>query len=510
LWKIAAASSTNIKTSSKGKKMLITHLNFAANLKQSANPRGGAVDGNIHFNQTTGEVEFITVDQLATVDFGAGPVANPLTAADGITMRALYNFENQERAVDNTLAGFKRFTSGDYRFAGAYSFVNGNKPAAADRGKIRNSGWIEYDAAVDGETTVNRIYHGVKSLNPIQATTTPYWTLVTATDETTLQAAAWADFGRPGPVDEAVQVFGAAGHGDFDYTARVLAVRVRSWGYNAGETTSVLTGIAEFSGFSAGYGIGESLNSNNSYALADVYGGAAVAPWTGMTLEMLAVPQTETGFNEADGDFTWVLHNAAVGTVQQCAAYLDAVMLQDADIDVGTGVYNGKKGRVWYSRDTTGRVVTSRGLFIEGLSTAEKQNAVMTADDNSAKTSPFFPEIRLNAGAVAVSDPAAWYRLIYVDGAGGADYDTATAVTVNNAAGTPIYGNVAADVVGTIIFNDYDYDGNTQAGLAAGVDKNVVALVEGNGIAAQAIAYFTITRTPIITVTCAPGTDTNA
>jgi hypothetical protein len=489
---------------------LITHLNFAANLKQSSAPRGGAVDGNIYFNQSTGELELITVDQLATVDFGAGPVANPLISADGCTMRALYNFENQERRVDENLRKYKRFIDGDYRFAGAFSFINGNKPAAADRGKIRGSGWMEYDAAGDGMTTVNRIYHGIKSLNPIQATTTPYWALVTATDEATLQAATWTNFGRAGPIDEAAQVFGAAAHGNFDYTERILEVRVRSWGYNAGETTSVLTGIAEFSGFSAGYGVGESLNANNPYTLADVYGGAQVAPWTGMTLEKLVTPQVETGFNEANGPFTWVLHNTLEGTVQQCAAYLDAVRLQDADIDVGAGTYNGKKGRDWYSRDTSGKLVTSTGLFIEGLATAEKQSIIMTDDAGAAKTYPFFVDVQITVGAAAVADPLAWYHVFYVDGAGAADFDAAGAETVNDAAGNPVKGNVAAAAVANKISFSYAYDTNTQAGLAAGEPKDMVALVEGDGGVAQAISFFTVTETAVVPVSCVPGTDTNS
>jgi hypothetical protein len=332
----------------------------------------------------------------------------------------------------------------------------------------------------------------------------------------TLQAATWTDFNRPGPIDEVVQVFGStgnsdAGAGDFDYTLRTLVVRVRSWGYNAGETTSVLTGIAEFSGFSAGYGVGETLNNNNSYALADVYGGAAVSPWTGMSLRKVAVPQTETGFTEADGDFTWVLSNTGGGTVRQCAAVLDALALQNADVDAAAGTeYNGKKGRVWYTRNTAGKVVTSRGLFIEGLSTSEKQNVVMTDDAGNEKTYPYFPEVQITAGAAAIADANAWYQVFYADGADGADFDTASAVTVKNSAAVDVKGNVAAAQVGGKISFAYDYDTNTQAGLAAGVDKDMVVLVEGDGGAGQAIAYFTVTRTAVVSVTCAPLADTNA
>ena len=233
-----------------------------------------------------------------------------------------------------------------------------------------------------------------------------------------------------------------------------------------------------------------------------------------MTLEMLASPQTETGFNEADGDFTWVLHNTLGGTVQECAAYLDALTLQDADIDAGTGSYNGKNGRVWYQRNAAGKVVTRSvggdGLFIEGLSTAEQQNVIMTDDAGNEKTYPYFPDVQISVGAAALADPNAWYHVYYVDGAAAADFDTAGAVTVNDKDGNPVKGNIQADQVGGKISFPYAYDTNTQAGLSAGQDKEMVVIVEGDGGAAQAITYFTVSRTAVIAVTCAPPTDLNA
>jgi hypothetical protein len=498
---------------------LIDHTNYSTTLKQSSQARGATPDGNVYFDVANNEIQLIGVDELATVDFGGGAETNPLNNTDGITLRALYNFENARRVADETLRQYLRATKGNYRFAGAYAFGNGVKLDGTDRNKIRNSGWIEYADSGDGFTDIDRIYHGVVSLVDVQSGTVTYWALATATDETTLQAATWTDFIRTGDINEAVQVFGDTangdtGAGDFDYTTRTLVVRVRSWAYNPGETTSVLTGISEFSGFSAGYGVGESQNTANTYALADVFGGAQIAPWTGMTLEKLVTPQTETGFNEADGDFTWVLHNTGAGTVQECAAYLDALTLQAGDIDAGSGSYLGKKGRVWYARNPAGKVVTAvvggDGLFIEGLSTAEKQNVIMTDDAGNQKTYPYFPEVQITVGAAAIADTDAFYHAFYADGAAGADFDTASAVTVNDSSGNPVKGNVSTDQVGGKISFAYAYDTNTQAGLSAGVDKDIVVIVEGDGGAAQAITYFTITRTAVVAVTCAPPTDTNA
>lgn len=501
---------------------LIDHTNFAANLKESTTARGSTPNGNVFFDVANNQIQLIWRHQQATVDLGSGPVPNPLVFEDGITMRALYNFENARRRANENLRKYLRGVDGSYRYAGAYNFVNGVKLSVSDvddRKGIRGSGFVEYAAGGTGSSLIDRVYHGVLSLNPIQATTVSYYALVADQLEATLQAATWTNFGRQGPINEVVQVMGStangdAGAGNFDYRTRTLVGRVRSWGYNPGETTSLLSGISEFSGFSSGYGVGESLNVNNTYALADVYGGSAVAPFTGMSLEKLASPTNQGGFNESNGDFTWVLRNTAGGNVLQCAAYLDALSLQDADIDAGAGTYNGKKGRVWYTRNSAGQVVTSSvggaGLFIENLSPSEGQKIVFTDNSGASKTRPYFPTVEITVGSVAVSDPNAWYRVMYKDGAGAADFDTAGAVTVNNSAGTPVNGNVAANAVGGKIIFSYAYDTNTQAGLSAGVDKTMVVLVEGDGIAGQARAEFTVTRTTTISVTCAPTLDNNA
>ena len=503
----------------------INETNYSTLLVQSTQGRSGTPDGNIYFDTVNGRIEIITAEELANVDLGSGLEANPLTNALGITLRGLYNFENQERRVDESLRNFRRFIDGPsgYRFAGAFNFYNGNKLYAGsnsttnndDRFKIRGSGFIEYS---DAGTNVDRIYHGVRSLNDILATSQAYYALLTATDEATSQAGTWVDFFREGPIDEVVQVFGSTANGDsdagnFDYISRTLVARVRTFGQIAGESTSVAASIPEFSGFSAGYGVGESNENENSYSIADVYGGSAIAPWTGMSLEKLSSPQTETGFNEADGDFTWVLNNTLGGTAQECAAFLDAVSIQDADIDSGSGTYNGRKGRIWYDR-IAGKIVTrsigGEGLFITNLSTAEQQNVTFTDDNSDTKTYPFFVEVRISVGSAAVADSNCWYRVMYKDGAGPQDFDTSNAVVVHDSSDTDVNGSVSSDAVANVISFSYAYDTNTQAGLSAAADKDCVVLVEGDGGVAHALTEFTITRSSIVPVSCVPPTDNNA
>ncbi|URC15229.1 hypothetical protein GD1_105 [Paraglaciecola Antarctic GD virus 1] len=510
--------------------VLIDHTNFDSFLKQSTQPRSGTPDGNFYYDKVNNIIELIGADELPTFDHtslgGGANDANQLANFEGITLRGMYNFDNQERRIDETLRGFLRGTKGVYRFAGAFNFVNGVKlddtilgDGSSDRSKIRASGWIEFADTLNGATDIDRVYHGIVSLVDVQATTLPQYALVSNELEDTLQNASWNNFQRFGDIDEAVQVFGTGVYGDadagtFDALLQILVVRVRSWQFNPGETTSVKTKIAEFSGFSAGYGVGETPNPANIYDLADVFGSGQISPWTGMSLEELASPQTVSGFTQSDGQYTWVLSNTEGATMQQCAAYLDALSLQGTDIDNGSNTYIGSNGRIWYTRDAGGRIVTNsnegKGLFIDGLSTAEKQNGIFTDDNNLTKTFPFFPELQITVGAAAVADPLCWYHLYYADGAGAADFDTVGAVPVKNANGDEIKGTVSEDAIGVRLLEPYGYDTDTDAGLSAGTDKDIVVIVEGDGGVEQAITFATITRSITVPITCSPSTDSNA
>ena len=484
---------------------LIDLSNYGTLLVQSTAGRAEAPDGNIYFNVATGQIEVITREELAQVDLGSGLEDNPLTNQDGITMGALYGFERQERRTDEELRKYDTYFAGSFKFAGAYEVINGRKFADDDRQKLRNSGWIE--RAANG--AVDRIYFGVVSLGNIENLSQPYYQLALGGPPT--------DFAKAGGINESVQVFGTTENGDTGAgtidNLFFLTNKVRTFGFNYDEKGLVDSGVNEMSGFSTGFALNESLHlTSGAFSLADVYGGAQIAPWTGMSLEKLAVAVSHGGFNEADGNFTWVLNNTLGGTLNECVAFLDALAQTDDDIDSGSETTtNGKRVATWYTYDAQGRIVTrsgadTLGLFIDNLPVADQQRVVFKADDGSLKTYPFQVQVTLQVGSNAAADANAWYHNFYLDGAEGADYGTPDAVTVQDASFEAVKGNVAAR---TSIAYAYDYDGNTQAGLDAGIDKDVVALCEGDGGATQAKTMFTISRTATVNVAVAPGLETN-
>lgn len=502
---------------------LIDLSNYATLLVQSTQSRTGVPDGNIYFDQANDKIELITAEDLANVNLGSGLEANPLTDAFGITLQALYAFERQERGVDTSLRTYRPGTSGQFQDAGAFAFINGVKlddvnGNKADRTKIRGSGWTEF--ANDGG--IDRIYFGVRSLNNVEATSQPFVQIPASLSETDLLAAAPINAARVGPLDEAFQVFGStanvpsdAGAGNFDYAARPLVAKVRTYGFSQGEATSTGSGVARLKGFSAGFGVGEAAQS-----VADTYTNVwttPIAPYTGMNFFRETTTQSRTGFNEADGNFKDTINNTGNGSLAEIRAWLDALMLQDTDENANTGVtgaFRPKRADPLYTINSAGKLVTRAGLYIANIPTSDNQDVILTDDSGAEKTFPFANEIRVRVSDAWFNDPNAWYACYYLDGAAGADFDTASAVIVDDAA--------AADVVGTpgdarafgsagsreVRFS-YNYSGNTQAGLPANTPKDVVFLAEGDGGSIAASATININATAVINASAEGAAETN-
>lgn len=511
---------------------IIDLSNYTTTLKQSSTGRtgaaNGAVDGNIFFDTVNGRMELITVEEKATLDLtaigGGAADPNPLSEADGIKIEALYAFERQERRIDEVLRQFDYFFEAKFKDAGAYELVNNRKFDDADGGnfsltvddrfKIRGSGWVEKDAS----GAIGRIYYGNASLGNIEAASQPYFQLV---DE-----GAPVDYGKPGSIDEAVQVFGDnavdANTTTFD-TRDYESLKVRTFGFNYDEKILSDSGVTQMGGYSSGFALGETphLTSGN-YALADVYGGAQIAPWDTMSLEELDTPLTETGFTTADGSFTWVLNNPGGGTLDQVIAYLDALAQTDDDINAhATNVTNGKRVGVWYGYNAAGKILplvgtgaVGEGLYIGGLVGADKNRVLFADDAGGTKAYPAFTSILVEVGANAVADTNSWVHGFFLDGPGaGDDFNTLGALTVQDADGsTLIKGNVATTPLrsGTKIAFEFDHALDTIGGPGgAGTDKDIVFECEGDGGVTAAKTVFTLTNAVSITASCVPLVENN-
>ena len=69
--------------------------------------------------------------------------------------------------------------------------------------------------------------------------------------------------------------------------------------------------------------------------------------------------------------------------------------------------------------------------------------------------------------------------------------------------------DVAGYLNGSNIEFLYDYVANTQAGLPANTDKEMIVVVAGNGIAKSAKTEFILKNQDLNSATCSPGLETN-
>lgn len=487
--------------------VLIDLSNYDTLLVQSSQSRAGTPDGNVYFDKANGLIEFITKQELAQVNLGAGLEDNPLDETLGIMFEGIYAFENQERSSDEDLRKYDRWTSGTFKFGGAYNYINSRKPAtAADRSITRRSGWTEF--ASDGGT--DRIYFGNRGLSNIEAASQPYNQLSIGGPPT--------DYAKPGQIDEAVQVFGStgntpsdAGAGNFDSrTYEAVSVRTFGFNYDRKETTTDL-GIAELGGYTTGFAVDESPHlTSGAFTLADVYGVGQISPWTGMGLEELAVAVNRDEFAETAGNFTWVVNNSVPGNLNEVVAFLDALAQTDDDINDHVGnVTNGKRVGTWYSYDAEGKVIFASGadalgLYVYNIPVADQQRLKFTDDVGALKTYSFTVSVEADIGATAKADVNAWYHAFFA-----AAYNTAGAITVVDSVAAAVKGLASsADAQNKIVFG-FDYTGDTVGG-PADTDKNGVFLCEGDGGATQAKTLFTITKQTTVAFACAPGVENNA
>lgn len=496
---------------------IIDLSNYDTTLFQATSNAG--LDGNVFYDTTAGTIQFFNATTHATLDLtghgGGATDPNPLIELDGLKFEAIYAFENQERRTDETLRQYDRWTSGTFKFGGAYNFINGRVPlATADRAIIRGSGWNEY--GTDG--LVDKIYFGNKGLSNIEATSQPYYQLE-ATEFTTA-----IDYQKAGQFDEAVLVF-EDGVSDNTLNPEVVSIRTYEYNYDRKATNTDL-GITELGGYSTGFAVNESphLTTNETdMPFADVWTTPA-GVWLNMSIEELDTPQSEDGFTQGDGKlYTWVLNNDNAATLDEVVAYLDAASLATTDINAhATNTAIGKDVNVWYSYNGAGQIVTqsglndSNGFFIEGLVGNDKQRIVQTDDSLVGNTYPFYVSIVTQVGQGAVDDTiagggGAWFQTYFFS-----DYNTSSAITIQDSTTTDVKTPLGTDIAGssfrtgTTIIYEFDYDGDTLGG-PAGTSKNAVMVVEGDGVVTQAKTLYTINNlSSTINITCNPSTENNA
>lgn len=383
-----------------------------------------------------------------------------LVAKDGVTIQALYSklsdlwatatFQDSPYPL-NALDAL----SGQYYFGvDAGGNYNGWKPADdTTRQMLRDGGWREYSTA----GVLNREYVGIVGLGSVSAGSQLYYQKV--------DGGAAANFTFTDQCNEGIQIYGDATNGNFDNRTYFKGY-VREYGKKYKDSVLADTGKV-----ATGANIVNVLLSNEDDLKIQAADGAMTgAPYNNITVAYYSANQVR---NIGGSPFNFKVIVAGNGaTLEQIYTKLQYLLRQATDINTG-GTAGAKTGKIQsalcsFVGDT---LVTGTSVYIDNIQTADSNRIEFFDDGGTKRTNPYTAAGTMSFNSVLVGAGSS-YRLMYTAPTGaGNDYGEAGAITVKNAAGTPIAGTISSATIGF----DFDYDNDTEGGTA-GTDKAVTLI----------------------------------
>lgn len=441
---------------------------------------GLVVGSNLVINETAKTIQFLE--------------AGGLVFKDGVTWQALYSklvdlwatstYQDSEfpaYAIDALSGQFQIGTDGA-TYSG-WTFADDTT-----RNALRDGGWSEYsDAGV-----LQQQFAGFIGLGTITPATTvqPYYHLA-ASDAPT-------NFPFTDQFNVGIKVYGDATHGNIDKRTYAKTF-VREYGKKFKSSILADTGATGTGANKVNFLISneDDLKITNLLGSTQATADAAMsgAPYNGITVayNTVAVTRTIAGVSR---DFKIIIEGNG-GTLEQIYAKIQYLLRQGTDINTG-GTAGTKVGKIQDEllRFVGDTLVTSQSVFIDDVLPADSNRVEFYDDTNTLRKNNYTASGTLEFNSVLVGAGSS-YRLMYTAPAGaGNDYGESGAVTVNNAAGTPITGTISSGVISF----DFDWNGNTQAGYAAETERPVTLIAIRPGFGKFAVGTGTITQSKTIKI----------
>ena len=422
--------------------------------------------------------------------------AGNLIAKDGVTLQALYSkFVDLWATASYQDSPVPMYAidalSGQFQFGTDGATFNGWRPANdVTRQMLRDGGWSEFSSA----GVLNREYVGIVGLGAVSAGAQIYYQRVLG--------AASANFTFTDQVNEGIQVFGDASNGSFD-SRTYFKGYLRESNFKFKDST-----LADTAKTATGAYLVNLLLSNEvdlkTYAAGSPILDAAMsgAPYNNITVSYFTADQVRS-IGGSNRNFKIIIAGNGA-TLEQIYTKIQFLLRQTTNINTaGTaGVRTGniQDSLLNFVGDT---LVTSQSVYIDNIQSADSNRIEFFDDLNVQRLNPFS-----SAGAISFNAPlvgaGSSFRLMFSAPPGaGNDFGEAGAVTVNDAAGTPITGTISA---ASIAFT-YDYDGNVQGGATAGTDRAVTLIGIRPGSGKYVAATGTLTRSKTIALSLVAEAD---
>ena len=444
----------------------------------------------------------LNVGTEIVIDEGAKTIqlvaAGNLVFKDGVTLQAVYSklvdlwatstYQDSPfpmYAIDALSGQFQIGTDGA-------TYSGWNWADTNTRNALRDGGWAEYNAA--GVKTAE--YVGAVGLGSITPATTcqPYYHLA-ATD-------APINFPFTDQFNVGVKVYDNVSLDKRTY----FKAFIREYGKKFKSSVLADTGSTGTGPFKQNFLVANEDDLKlttligTDQAAADTAMASGV--YAGITVAYYSTNQSRTIAGVAR-DFKIIIEGNG-GTLEQIYAKVQYLLRQNSDINTG-GTAGTKNGKIQDEllRFVGDTLVTSQSVYIDDVLSADSNRVQFYDDTNTLRENLYEAAGTMTFNAPLVGAGSS-YRLMFKDPPGAVnDFGESGAITVNNAAGTPITGTISS---GSINFT-YDYDGNVQGGYTAGTNRNVVLIGIKPGSGKYVAAEGVLTRSKAISLSLVAEAD---
>lgn len=444
----------------------------------------------------------LNVGTEIVIDEGAKTIqlvaAGNLVFKDGVTLQAVYSklvdlwatstYQDSPfpmYAIDALSGQFQIGTDGA-------TYSGWNWADTNTRNALRDGGWAEYNAA--GVKTAE--YVGAVGLGSITPATTcqPYYHLA-ATD-------APINFPFTDQFNVGVKVYDNVSLDKRTY----FKAFIREYGKKFKSSVLADTGSTGTGPFKQNFLVANEDDLKLTTLLGTDQAAADTAMasgvYAGITVAYYSTNQSRTIAGVAR-DFKIIIEGNG-GTLEQIYAKVQYLLRQNSDINTG-GTAGTKTGKIQDEllRFVGDTLVTSQSVYIDDVLSADSNRVQFYDDTNTLRENLYEAAGTMTFNAPLVGAGSS-YRLMFKDPPGAVnDFGESGAITVNNAAGTPITGTISS---GSINFT-YDYDGNVQGGYTAGTNRNVVLIGIKPGSGKYVAAEGVLTRSKAISLSLVAEAD---
>ena len=444
----------------------------------------------------------LNVGTEIVIDEGAKTIqlvaAGNLVFKDGVTLQAVYSklvdlwatstYQDSPfpmYAIDALSGQFQIGTDGA-------TYSGWNWADTNTRNALRDGGWAEYNAA--GVKTAE--YVGAVGLGSITPATTcqPYYHLA-ATD-------APINFPFTDQFNVGVKVYDNVSLDKRTY----FKAFIREYGKKFKSSVLADTGSTGTGPFKQNFLVANEDDLKLTTLLGTDQAAADTAMasgvYAGITVAYYSTNQSRTIAGVAR-DFKIIIEGNG-GTLEQIYAKVQYLLRQNSDINTG-GTAGTKNGKIQDEllRFVGDTLVTSQSVYIDDVLSADSNRVQFYDDTNTLRENLYEAAGTMTFNAPLVGAGSS-YRLMFKDPPGAVnDFGESGAITVNNAAGTPITGTIGS---GSINFT-YDYDGNVQGGYTAGTNRNVVLIGIKPGSGKYVAAEGVLTRSKAISLSLVAEAD---